>query len=396
MARPLEGIRVLDLTWVLSGPYSTMILSDLGAEVIKVERRIIGDVSRGNGPYVNGISTYFFSINRGKKSMTLDLRSAKGKEILLQFVKRVDVLTENFVPGTLENLGLGYETLREHNPGLIYAATSGFGKTGAEATKPAFDIIAQARSGMMSITGEEGGRPVRSGVSIGDIAAGLYMTIGILAAIHERSKTGLGQMIDISMLDCQIAIMENAFIRYLNLGEVPRALGTRHPVITPFQAFPTKDRGIVIAMGGGYSRWDLFCAAIDRIDLIDDERFQSNVLRNNHVAELEPIISEALLRKTTDEWMVEFEAIGLSCSRINSLVEAAEDPQILSRQMFAEVPVEGVGTMRIVNTPIKMSRTPCSVEKRAPNLGEDTREWLMEFLDLSESEVDALVMEEVI
>ncbi|MDO8672316.1 MAG: CaiB/BaiF CoA-transferase family protein, partial [Dehalococcoidia bacterium] len=246
MARPLEGIRVLDLTWALSGPFGTMVLADLGAEVIKVERRLAGDLARSNGPFVDGVSTYFLSINRGKKSITLDLKTAKGKELFFELVKQVDVLAENFVPGTMASLGLDYEVLRQLNPCLIYAATSGFGQTGPYANKPALDIIVQAMSGLMSITGEPGRPPVRVGASVGDITAGLFMAIGILAAIHERNRSGLGQMVDVSMLDCQLSLMENAYVRYLNTGEVPGPLGTRHPVITPFQAFPSKDGWIVI------------------------------------------------------------------------------------------------------------------------------------------------------
>ncbi len=243
MPGPLADVKILDLTWVLSGPYAAMTLCDLGAEVIKVERPPYGDVARTTGPFLNGEGTYFFSINRGKKSTVLDLRKQEGKDLFLRMVEKVDVVMENFTPGTMDRLGVGYETLSARNPRLIYAATSGFGQTGPDRDRPALDVVVQGMGGVMSITGEEGsGRPVRPGLSLGDITAGLYTAIGILAALHERERSGKGQFIDISMLDCQIAILENAFTRYFALGEAPKALGTRHPVTTPFQAFPTSRR----------------------------------------------------------------------------------------------------------------------------------------------------------
>jgi len=263
MAGPLNGVRILDLTWVLSGPFATMVLSDLGAEVIKIERPKVGDIARGNGPYVNGVSTYFLSLNRGKKSVVLNLASQQGKDIFLKLVRHADVVVENFVPGTMKKLGLDYETLKEHNPRLIYAACSGFGQTGPYATKPALDIIIQSMGGIISTTGEPGRPPVKPGVSLGDITAGLFLSVSILAALQERHSSGEGQMIDISMLDCQLALMENAFVRYLATGEIPGPLGTRHPVSTPFQIFPTKDSYIAVAtMGGAQDQWPVFCSLI--------------------------------------------------------------------------------------------------------------------------------------
>jgi len=276
MAGALEGIKILDLSWVLAGPFATMILADLGAEVIKLERPKSGDTARGNGPFVDGKSSYFLSLNRGKKSITLDLSTPKGKEIFLSLINKVDIVIENFVPGTMKRLGLDYEVLEKHNPRLIYAAISGFGQTGPYANRPAFDVIVQGMGGVMSITGEPERPPVRPGVSFGDITAGLFTVIGILAAVYERGRSGQGQMIDIGMMDCQVAVLENAFARYFATGEVPQPLGTRHPVFTPFQAFQTKNGYIVVAMVGGVSnQWPLFCAAIDRVDLIDDQRFQT-------------------------------------------------------------------------------------------------------------------------
>lgn len=391
MAQPLEGIRILDLTWVLSGPFATMILSDLGAEVIKVERPEVGDIARGNGPIVKGLSTYFLSLNRGKKSITLNLASEQGRDIFLKLTDHVDVVVENFVPGTMSKLGLGYETISQRNPRIIYAACSGFGQTGPYANKPAFDVIVQAMGGIMSITGEEGGEPVRPGVSLGDIAAGLFLSIAILAALHERNSSGKGQMIDISMLDCQLAIQENAFVRYLATGEVPHAIGTRHPVFTPFQVFPTKDSYMAVAtMGGVKDQWPLFCATIGRLDIIDDERFQTGWLRTQNYEVLEPILNEAMKARTTEEWVKEFEAIGIPCGPVNSIDRVAADPQVADRKMIVEVHHAKAGDFRLVNTPIRLSRTPCNVRRACPDLGEHTEEVLVTLLAMSAQEVDRL------
>ncbi len=391
MTGPLGGIRVLDLTWVLSGPFATMVLSDLGAEVIKVERPQVGDIARGNGPHVNGLSTYFLSLNRGKKSITLNLTSEQGKDIFLKLVKQVDIVVENFVPGTMEKLGLGYETLRQHNPQLIYAACSGFGQTGPYANKPAFDVIVQAMGGIMSITGEPGRPPVRPGVSLGDIAASLFLAIAILAAFQERHVSGQGQMIDISMLDCQLAIQENALVRYLATGEVPQPLGTRHPVFTPFQVFPTKDSYIAVAtMGGAQDQWPLFCSAIGRLDIIDDDRFQTGWLRTQNYAVLEPILNEAMKGRTVEEWLKEFEAVGIPCGPVNSIDRVADDSQVAAREMIVEVHHSRAGDFKVVNTPIKLSRTPGKVEQASPDLGEHTEEVLKQLLGMTGREIDRL------
>src|SRR4030042_1599630 len=314
MAGPLQGIRVLDLTQVLFGPFCTMILSDLGAEVIKVERPVAGDIARGNGPFVREVSTYFLSLNRGKKSVTLDLSQEKGRELLLRLVEKVDVLVENYVPGTMEKFRLDYETVQSRNPGIIYVAGSGFGQYGPYAQKPAFDVIIQAMGGVLSITGEPGRPPVRPGVSYGDISAGLFLCIATLAALQERHKSGKGQFVDISMLDCQVTVQENAFVRYLNAGEIPQPLGTRHPVITPFQVFPSKDGYIAVALRGGIkNQWPLYCAAINRLDIMDDPRFETGWLRTQNYEVLEPILNEAMKARNTNEWIVELEQLGIPC-----------------------------------------------------------------------------------
>jgi len=391
MSGPLEGIRVLDLSWVLSGPYCTMVLSDLGADVIKIERPEVGDIGRGNGPFVKGVSTYFLSLNRGKRSASLNLSTNRGKEILLQLADHSDVVVENFTPGTMKKLGLDYDVLRKRNPKIIYAACSGFGQTGPYAQKLAFDVIAQAMGGVLSVTGEPGGPPIRPGVSIGDISAGLFLCISILACLQERQKSGLGQMIDISMLDCQVAIQENAFVRYLATGEVPKALGTRHPVFTPFQVFPTKDGYIAVAMMGGVrDQWPLFCALIDLVHLIDDKRFETGWSRTQHYKDLEPILNEAMKAKTTQEWLAQLEEAGIACGPVNTIDKVVADPQIRMREMIVSVHHPVAGDFRVTNTPIKLSRTPAKIERPAPELGQHSKEVLAEVLGMTSVELHDL------
>ena len=408
----LSGVKILDLTWVLSGPYASMVLCDLGAEVIKVERPPYGDVARTTGPFLskqqatgnrqqgeegNGgmpgrgpESSYFFSINRGKKSTLLDLRKPEGRELFLRLVEQVDVVMENFTPGTMERLGLGYEALAARNPRVIYSATSGFGQTGPDRDKPALDVVVQGMGGVMSITGEEGGAPVRPGLSLGDIAAGLFTAIGVLAALQERERSGRGQMIDISMLDCQVAVLENAFARYSATGEAPKAIGTRHPLSTPFQAFPTADGYIVIALGFGLENiWGLFCATIDLPELIDDARFQTPAERTRNHATLEPLLNEALRGQTTSHWVREFEAIQLPCGPLNSIPEVAAYPQVVSRGMLREVESSRGNRLTIADSPLRLSRTPGAIRGGPPGAGEHTREVLEALLGMSAGEIEA-------
>lgn len=388
MAGPLDGIRVLDVTQALFGPFATMLMSDLGAEVIKVERPEIGELARGNGPFVRGVSTYFVSINRGKKSVVLNLTTVQGRDIFLKLVEKSDVLVENYVPGTMLKLGLDYETVKGHNPKIIYVEGSGFGQYGPYAQKKAFDLIVQAMGGIMSITGEPGGSPVRPGVSYGDIAAGLFLCIATLAALHVRSVSGQGQMIDIAMLDCQVAVLENAFVRYLNTDEIPCALGTRHPVVTPFQVFPTKDGYVAITVMG--AQWPLFCAAIDRIAIMDDPRFETGWLRTQNYRELEPILTEAIKTRTTQEWITELENAGIPCGPVNTIGQVASDPQVAARGMFIELHHPKAGNFKVVNTPFKFSETPCRVTPTFPDLGEHTEEVLSHLLGMTQADIDKL------
>ncbi len=389
MAGPLANLKILDLTWVLSGPYCSMVLCDLGAEVIKVERPPYGDVARTSGPFLNQESAYFFSINRGKKSVLLNLKTDAGRELFLELVDKVDVVMENFTPGTMDSLGLGYEALSERNPRIIYAATSGFGQTGPDRNRPALDIVVQGMGGVMSITGEVDGAPVRPGLSLGDISAGLFTAIGILSALHERESSGHGQMVDISMLDCQIAVLENAFARYSATGEAPKALGTRHPISTPFQAFPTKDGHIVIALGFGLENaWAVFCAILGLPELLDDPRFETPGLRTENHADLEPILIGALRERTTDEWIAELEPLGIPCGPLHTIPEAAAYPQVEAREMLVDVESVRGNRLRIPNSPVKLSRTEAAIKGGPPSLGQHTAEILSSILGFDEDQIE--------
>jgi CoA:oxalate CoA-transferase len=393
---PLAGLRVLDLTWVLSGPYCTMTLADLGADVIKVERPPWGDVARTTGPLVDGESGYFFSINRGKRSVSLDLKSEEGREVFRGLVREVDVLVENFTPGSMDSLGLGYESLSEVSPGLIYCAISGYGQTGPMKNKPALDVIVQGAGGVMSITGEPGGPPVRPGLSLGDIAAGLYATIGVLAALREREQSGRGQFVDISMLDCQVAILENAYMRYHVTGQVPEKLGTRHPSAVPFQAFPTADGWIVIALAWGVpNQWALLCAELGLVELVDDPRFATAQARSANHAALEPLLTEGFKQRTTADWIERLERYEIPCGPVNDIAQTAAMPQVQAREMLKPVEHHTLGRVPLANSPVKMSRTPASIRGTSPDMGQHTREVLRELLGLDEAAIADLVVREV-
>ncbi len=395
MAGPLKGIRVLDLTRILAGPYATMILRDLGAEVIKIEQPGTGDEARDFGPFKNDFSLYFMSVNRGKKSITLNLKPPRGKELFLELVKGSDILVENFRPGTMEKLGLDYESLKEHHPSLLYAACSGFGQTGPYAMRGAYDMIIQGMGGIISITGEPDRPPVRVGTSIGDITSALFTAIGILSALRHRDQTGEGQLIDVGMLDCQVAILENAMVRYFSTGDIPRPLGRRHPAITPFEVFESADGYVVIAIGNN-DLWRKFCEHVGHPELIDDERFHTNALRTENHESLFPILAEIMCRRTTDAWVEALEAIGVPCGPVNTVDKVANDPQVLARDMIAEIEHDTTGTVQIPGIPIKLSETPGQIDAPAPNLGEHTSEILTDLLGLETEEVNQLKQDGIV
>jgi CoA:oxalate CoA-transferase len=396
---PLEGLRVLDLTRILSGPFCTMLMADMGADVIKVEQPVTGDPARGNGPFLHPdgrdsgeeFSSYFMSINRGKRSIAIDLAKPEGRETLLRLVEVSDVLVENFRPGAMTKLGLGYEALKARNPRLIAASISGFGQTGPYASRAALDVIVQGMGGMLSITGEPGRGPVRPGASIGDITAALFTTVAIQSALLERERSGQGQYIDISMLDCQVAIMENAFMRYFALGQTPQRIGTRHPSSTPFQAFETADGHVVVAiMGGSTDQWPLFCAAIEHPELMDDPRYTTGWSRTQHYDELIPIIEEAMRTKTTAEWVELLTEMRIPVGPVQDIAQVAADPQVNQRGMFVELEHPELGAVRFTGNPMKLSRTPVEPSRFPPALGQHTGEVLTEVLGMSRAEAEAL------
>jgi CoA:oxalate CoA-transferase len=387
MKAALDGIRILDLTRVLAGPYATMVLADLGADVIKIEMPGSGDDARQFGPYQNGESAYFMSLNRNKRSITLNLKLEAGKALFLKMIENVDVVVENFRPGTMERLGLGYEVLKTRNPRLIYAAVSGFGHSGPYSQRPAYDAVVQAMGGLMSITSPEpGGPPTRVGTSVGDITAGLFTAIGVLAAVVHRNESGEGQFVDVAMLDCQVAILENAISRYLVSGEVPKPIGNRHPSITPFEPFDTLDGQIMLAVGND-AIWKKFCQAADLLLLVDDPRFVTNPERNRHHAALRPLVAERMNQKTTAEWQSILDSTGVPNGPINRIDQVLQDPQVLARNMLEEVEHPAAGCMKIPGIPVKMSATPGAIRRSAPRLGEHTEEILTQVFGYSDEEV---------
>ncbi len=392
---PLEGVKVLDLTHVLAGPFATMILADLGAEIVKIEKPGVGDDSRTFGPFIKNESVYFMSLNRNKKSVTLNLKTEKGRNIFLKLVEKFDVVVENFRPGVMEKLGLGYDVLRRVNSSIIYVSCSGFGSYGPYANKPAYDIIIQGMGGIMSITGEPGRPPVRVGTSISDIVAGLFTAISIISALYKRNLTGEGCRIDVSMLDCQVAILENALARYLATGKVPEPLGSRHPSITPFEAFKTKNGYVIVAVGNN-KLWKKFCEAIKKTELISDQRFKNNELRTKNYNSLKKILSKILAEKTTEEWIKIFEEKGIPCGPINTVDKLLNDPQIKARQMIVEIFKPKTGKIKAPASPIKFSNFEYRVRFPPPNLGEHTAEILKKFLSLTDQQIKKLREEKVI
>ena len=395
MPGPLNGIKVLDLTRVLAGPYTTMLLGDLGAEVIKIEQPDTGDESRNFGPFKNGFSLYFMSVNRGKRSVTLNLKTERGQAIFKQLLAHTDVLVENFRPGTMEKLGLDYDTLKPEHPSLIYAACSGFGQTGPYAQQGAYDMIIQGMGGIISITGEPEGPPVRVGTSISDITAALFTTIGILSALHHRNQTGKGQFVDVAMLDSLVAVLENAVVRYFATGEAPKPLGARHPAITPFEAFASADGHVIIALGND-TLWAKFCTHVKRPALILDKRFRTNADRTENHAELFPILSEIMAQRTTDAWIEALGKIGVPCGPINAMDKVVSHPQVQAREMITRIAHQITGEVEVPGVPIKLSETPGNVDAPAPSLGEHTTEVLTSVLKMSPDEVADLKQDGVI
>jgi len=383
-AGPLSGITIIDLTRVLAGPFCTLTLGDLGARVIKVENPKGGDLSRMLGPSLNGKSGYLISVNRGKESIALDLKKPDDVAIFHRLLARADVLAENYRPGVMDRLGLGWEALHARYPRLIYAATSGFGHTGPYAPFAAFDLVAQGMGGLMSITGHPGNPPTRFGSSIGDIAAGLYTAIGISAALYRRAQTGAGMKIDVAMLDCQVALGENAIVRHF-AGDSPQRLGARHPSVAPFDAFPVKNGHITIAVGDdrGFRK---LCKLLGCPHLGDRTEYQSNALRLRHHEQLKADLSAALATRTAAEWVPILREGGLPCGPINDLADVVADPQVAARNMIVEVEDPTAGTVKVFGCPIKISGVPDPPRRpTAPDLDADRARILRELADGDES-----------
>ena len=379
MDGPLKNLLVIDLTRVLVGPYCTMILSDLGARVIKIEAPKIGDDSRKFGPFVRDQSAYFMSLNRGKESIALNLKNEDDKRIFEKILSKADILVENFKPGTLEKWGYGWKDVCKKYPKLIYASASGFGQTGPLKNLPAYDMVVQGMGGLMSVTGQPNSEPTRVGTSIGDITAGLFTAIGINAALYDREKTGRGMFIDVSMLDSQIAILENAIARYLSKNEIPKPMGSRHPSIAPFEAFRTKDSYIIIAAGND-KLFEKLCEHLDIKECINDNRFNANSKRCENMDDLKKIIEEKLISKSTAQWIKSMEDLKIPCGPIYNIKQAVENPQIEARNMIVKSFHKIIGEFKLAGNPIKMSSYKDETKRGdIPDLDEHREKILKEF-----------------
>jgi crotonobetainyl-CoA:carnitine CoA-transferase CaiB-like acyl-CoA transferase len=375
---PLAGIKVLDLTRALSGPFATMVLGDLGADVIKVEDVWHGDDTRRWGPPFQGDdAAYFLSINRNKRGLSVNMKAPEGREIVQKLASASDILMENFRPGTAARLGLGYEDLSQQHPGLIYASISGYGQTGPSAGLPGYDAVAQAVSGMMSVTGEADGEPVRSGTSLADVGAGMWALIGILAALHAREATGRGQLIDISLLDGQVAWLTYVAGKYFATGVTPGRYGSAHESLAPYQVFPTADDPLMVAVGSD-GLWRRFTQATGLEELTDDPRYATNPDRVRHRDTLIPRITAKLAARGCAEWTDRLNAAGVPAGPVNTVPAALDQPQIAARDMVVELDHPVAGALRMLGTPLKLSAQPASIRRPPPTLGQHTDEILAE------------------
>jgi CoA:oxalate CoA-transferase len=399
MGKILEGVTVLDLTRVLSGPYATMLLADMGAQVIKVENPKTGDDSRSFGPFLGGESVYFMSINRNKRSISIDLKTDGGKALLKSLANKADVIVENFRPGTMDRLGIGYDVLKQSNKRLVYAAISGFGRSGPYSERAAYDGIVQAMGGIMSITGEKGGRPLRVGSSIGDIIAGINCACGILAALLNREKTGEGALVDIAMLDSIVSILENAIARYQVTGKDPTPDGNTHKSIFPFETFPTASPDDIMIAAGNDSLWAKLCVSIHAPELINDALLSTNPLRGENHDYMYEKLSRALREKSAEDWHDILTAAGVPSSPINKISQVIKNPQVQARGMISSFEHPRAGKVTVAGNPIKIggdNQNECYSCSPAPMLGADTSAVLHEILGYSDIEIHALAQAGVI
>jgi len=387
MGAPLKGIRVLDLSRILAGPYCSMLLADMGAEVIKVERTGSGDDTRAFGPpFIKGESAYFLSINRNKKSITVNFKTDRGKEIIRGLIKKSDVLLENFRPGTLSKLGLGYKDVEKINSRIIYASISGFGQTGPERLRPGYDLAVQGMGGIMSLTGDPAGSPYKVGTSICDILAGIYTSQGILLALLSRQKTGKGQLVDVSMLDCQVSLLTYQAGIYFATGSVPTRRGNQHPTICPYETFRASDDYINIAIGND-KLWQKFCGILGLENIKDVPKFATNPKRVENRDELFPVIEKIISGKKVKEWLKIFDDAGIPAGPILTVDKVLSHHQVLAREMVTEVNHPKAGKLKLTGIPVKLSATPGSVNTPPPLLGEHNDEVLSNISGYSKEEI---------
>ena len=385
----LHGVRVLDFTHALSGPYCTLLLSDYGATVYKLEASS-GDMGRGWGPpFVGGLSSFFLGLNRGKLGISIDLKQPDGRELCLRLIDRMDVLIENFRPGSMDRLGLGYETVSRRNPRLVYCSISGYGQNGPSRDEAAMDLVVQSSSGLMSITGTEEGESVRCGYGVTDVTAGLFAVIGILLALRARDVTGRGQFVDVSMLDGMISTMTSNYVTFLGSKVVPVPMGTSFPTVVPYSTFHASDRAVSIAIGSE-KLWSTFCTAIGRPELSKATEYESNAarIRNRHA--LEPLLASIFRERSASEWIERLRAAGIPCSLVRNFREVTEDPQCAVREMFPVLDHPTAGEHQVTGTPVRLSATPGSPTTPAPLLGEHTRSVMKELFELDDSYLDEL------
>lgn len=387
---PLSGVTVVDLTQFLSGPLATMIMADLGADVIKVERP---DRPKASGPFLNGERIYDLSVQRSKKSITLNLKAERDKQVLLELVKKADVLVENFKPGTMERMGLGYDVISQVNPKIIFMAVSGFGYTGPYRARGALDMIVQGMSGLMSLTGDPDGPAMRCGTSASDVFTGLYAFGAISAALYDREKTGKGQFIDVAMLDSTFSCLENAVINTCVFGKNPQRVGNSHPTSVPFGTFPTKDGEIIITCSRDSAFYSL-CRALDREDMIEDPRYSKAEARRQHKAELTEEISKFTRVRTLEECAAILEEHGVPNGKINTMTMICADPQIAARNMIVEVEHPVAGRYKMAGSPLKFGNYPDTTYEPAPMLGQHTREVLKGYLNMEDGEIDAMLADQ--
>lgn len=392
----LDGVVVLDLTRVLAGPYCGMLLADMGATVIKVEMVGRGDDSRAYGPFVKGQSCYYMGLNRGKKGCTLNLKSEEGKEIFKEMVKNADILIENYRPGTMEKLGLGYDELKKVNPGLIYGAVSGFGHTGPYSKRAGYDIVGQAAGGLMSTTGWEGGAPTRTGTPMGDVLGGLNLTIGVLAALNNKNKTGEGEKVDVALVDSVVSAMQNINMIYLNEGRIPSRIGNRYESTYPYDSFKTCDGDVIIGAGND-KLYAILCKEMGMPELINDPRFLTVSDRVKNHAEIKEYIEKWTIGQTVDEVADRLIRVGVPSTPINTVDRCVRDPQIAgARKMFPSINQPGIGEVPTTNNALKFTNHPADPSVPAPMLGEDNEEVFTEFAGLTPEKIEELKASKVI